>query len=45
MPKAEYEKCVMVEFEGHSLPAMSCWDSYLTGIYGDYMQLPPIEKR
>lgn len=45
MPKAEYEKCVMVEFEGHSLPAMSCWDSYLTGIYGDYMQLPPVEKR
>lgn len=45
MLKAEFEKSVLVEFEGHQFPAMSCWDSYLTGIYGDYMQLPPIEKR
>ncbi len=45
MLKAEFEKAVEVEFEGHKFPAFSCWDSYLTGLYGDYMQLPPVEKR
>ena len=33
------------EFEGHKFPAFSCWDKYLRGLYGDYMQLPPVEKR
>lgn len=45
MLKSEFEKQVMVEFEGHKFPAFSCWDSYLKGLYGDYMQLPPVEKR
>lgn len=36
---------VEVMFEGHMFPAMSCWDEYLRGIYGDYMKLPPVEKR
>ena len=45
MLKTEFEKGVSVEFEGHQFPAMSCWDGYLSGIYGDYMQLPPVEKR
>lgn len=45
MLKAEFEKSVEVEFEGYKFPAFSCWDSYLTGLYGDYMQLPPVEKR
>lgn len=34
-----------VEFEGRTFCAPGCWDSYLTGIYGDYMTLPPEEKR
>ena len=45
MKKSEFEKATTVEFEGHIFPAMSCWDSYLTGIYGDYMTPPPPEKR
>lgn len=45
MLKTEFEKAVEVEFEGHKFPAFSCWDSYLRGLYGDYMQLPPVEKR
>lgn len=45
MLKSEFEKQVMVEFEGHKFPTFSCWDSYLHGLYGDYMQLPPVEKR
>lgn len=45
MLKSEFEQAVEVEFEGHKFPAFSCWDSYLRGLYGDYMQLPPVEKR
>ena len=45
MLKSEFEQSVEVEFEGYWFPAFSCWDSYLKGLYGDYMQLPPVEKR
>lgn len=34
-----------VDFEGLNLPAMRCWDSYLSSIYGDYLQLPPESER
>lgn len=34
-----------VEFEGHSFCAPKCYDSYLKGIFGDYMTLPPKEKQ
>lgn len=43
--KEKFEKSVEVEFEGYKFPAMSCWKEYLTGLYGDYMQLPPEEER
>ncbi len=45
MLKSEFEKEVQVEFEGHKFSTFSCWDSYLTNLYGDYMKLPPIEQR
>lgn len=45
MLKREFEQAERVEFEGHMFPAFSCWDSYLKGLYGDYMKLPPIEAR
>lgn len=45
MKKSEFEKIVYVDFEGYKFPTFSCWDSYLKGLYGNYMQLPPIEKR
>ncbi len=45
MVKAEFEKSVEVEFEGYKFPTFSCWDSYLHGLYGNYMELPPVEKR
>lgn len=44
-PKSDLETTETVKFEGYDLPIMSHWESYLTGIYGDYMQLPPEEKR
>ena len=40
-----FDRVVMVEFEGHEFPSIYCWDEYLTGIYGDYMQLPPEGER
>lgn len=43
--KTDFEQSTEVEFEGHNFPAVACWDKYLTDIYGDYMQLPPVEKR
>jgi lipopolysaccharide cholinephosphotransferase len=45
MPKREFEKLYKVEFEGHTFPSFACWDAYLSGLYGDYMQLPPENKR
>ena len=45
MRKADFEVPAEVHFEGHTFPTFSCWDGYLRGLYGDYMQLPPVEKR
>lgn len=45
MPKCQYEQFSEIEFEGKKFSAMGCRDSYLHGIYGDYMQLPPEDKR
>lgn len=36
---------VDVEFEGETVPAPVGYVEYLTTLYGDYMQLPPEEKR
>lgn len=34
-----------VSFEGYKLKGMSGYDEYLSSFYGNYMQLPPEEKR
>lgn len=43
--REEFDKSVEVEFEGHLMPAVSCWNQYLTNLYGNYMILPPEDKR
>lgn len=43
--KSGYEKRVEVNFEGQTFLSMSCWHEYLSGLYGDYMTLPPEDKR
>lgn len=45
IPLSGFETCVDVEFEGHKFKAVSCWHKYLSGIYNDYMQLPPEGNR
>lgn len=45
MDKKEFEQSVEVTFEGHTFEAPSCWDSYLSNLYGNYMELPPKEKQ
>lgn len=41
----ECTKYIEVDFEGIKVFAPSNYDEYLRGIYGDYMTLPPKEKR
>lgn len=45
VPAQVYEKQVYVDFEGHMLPVPVEYDFLLRHIYGDYMTLPPEEKR
>lgn len=33
------------EFEGHEVPLFRDQDYYLSNLYGDYMKIPPVEKR
>ena len=39
------EKMIEMTFEGRMLSVTSLWDENLTGIFGDYMTLPPEEER
>ncbi len=40
-----FRNAVPVSFEGENYPAPSRFDEYLTALYGDYMKLPPEDKR
>lgn len=42
---SDMDDTIDVPFEGYLLKAMKGYDEYLTAFYGDYMQLPPVEKR
>ena len=44
-PRKWCEDVIDVEFEGKKYPAFREYDSYLRLQYGDYMQLPPEDKR
>ena len=45
MPVEVFRGSVQVPFEGGFFPAPIGYDTYLSRLYGDYMQLPPEEKR
>lgn len=40
-----FKRKMMVPFEDMEIPIMSGYDEYLKTIYGDYMELPPEDKR
>lgn len=40
-----FERCVKVPFHGSEFWAINEWDKYLTGLYGDYMQIPAENER
>ena len=40
-----FNHLIDVEFEGHQFKVFEQYDSYLKQMYGDYMQLPPIEEQ
>ncbi|MBQ9609877.1 MAG: LicD family protein [Lachnospiraceae bacterium] len=43
--KNEFLTPIKVEFEGKMFNAPSNYDEYLSGLYGNYMELPPEDKR
>ena len=45
VPAEWYGEGVELEFEGLKVTAPSKYELWLTQVYGDYMQLPPEEKR
>ena len=44
-PIQEFIQSEYVEFEGHQMPLMKGYDTYLKSVFGDYMEPPPIESR
>lgn len=44
-PKEIFKKAVYKEFEGYMMPIPAGYDTYLKIAFGDYMSLPPKEKR
>ena len=45
VPVDWYGEGTEVTFEGMKVMAPVQYDRWLTQVYGDYMQLPPVEKR
>ncbi len=45
MPNKYYTEFITVSFEGRELSGLKHYNEYLSKIYGDYMQLPPENKR
>ena len=44
-PREVYENLVVHDFEGMQLPIPADYNKYLSQMYGNYMELPPEEKR
>ena len=44
-PKEDFQNYVLLPFEQYEFYAMSGYDHHLRQLYGDYMQLPPEDKR
>lgn len=45
MPTKFYNNTIELEFEDTKFLAIRDYDKYLSSVYGNYMELPPVEKR
>ena len=45
VPRSVFEESVLMEFEGELFPVPKDYDCYLKRRYGDYMQIPPDDKK
>jgi len=45
LPRSIYDEYTSIEFEGETFSIISNYDMYMSSVYGDYMKLPPEEKR
>lgn len=45
LPKACFDSFIKIEYEKTYFPVIKSYDVFLSSVYGDYMQLPPEEKR
>lgn len=44
-PADDFDNLIELDFEGRRFLSIPHWDDYLSGLYGDYMSLPPVEDR
>lgn len=44
-PKEIFDKALFLDFEDTKMPVPRGYDQYLTIVFGEYMKLPPVEKR
>jgi lipopolysaccharide cholinephosphotransferase len=45
MDRKSYVDGISMQFEDCNVIAPGCYDAYLHGLFGDYMQLPPEDER
>lgn len=45
IPTADFDALIKMAFEGREFSVIPHWHEYLSGLYGDYMTLPPEDKR
>ncbi len=45
MEKTSYLNPITMDFEGRKYKCPGSYDTYLKSLYGDYLKLPPVEKR
>ena len=43
--KEAYSDVIYMDFEGYKMPIPKGYDNHLKSLYGNYMELPPLEKR